>query len=236
MASDLAAQNRAHFNQVASTYDSDFEDALRSLANAVQARRDWIGVDWDGPVKVLDYACGTGVISRALEPYATKLIGLDVSEEMVAKYNAHARALGSNPEKMSALIGNLTDKENPPLEQFSDSKFFDFDLIVVGMALHHMEDPTYAISRLGERLKKGGVLLVIDKLLPLDIYDAEEFIGDAMKTSRHRGFAKGQVTTMFKEAGIDRRFDIVVLKEPIYIRRGALEMKWTLFFAKGERV
>ncbi|KAK9366887.1 S-adenosyl-L-methionine-dependent methyltransferase [Lipomyces kononenkoae] len=221
MASDLAARNRSHFNHVASTYDSDFEDTLRALANAVQARHDWIGVDWDGPVKVLDYACGTGVISRALKPYATKLVGVDVSDEMVAKYNAHARALGSDPEKMSAIL-------------FSDSKFFDFNLIVIGMALHHMDDPTYAIRCLGERLKKGGVLVVIDRLLPLDIYD--ENIGDAVKTITRRGFTKDHMRTIFKEAGVDGRFDIDVVPEPVFLRQGGMELKLTMFFARGDRV
>ncbi|KAK9319829.1 S-adenosyl-L-methionine-dependent methyltransferase [Lipomyces orientalis] len=239
MASDLAAHNRAHFNQVASTYDKDLEEGLMSLTKAIIARRDWIGVDWNGPVKVLDYACGTGIISRALAPYATELIGVDISEEMVAQYNAHAGALGSDAAKMSAILGNLTDRDSPPLEQFADARYFNFDVIIVGMALHHMDDPTYALTRLGQRLKKGGVLFVIDN--QSRHYPGEEDFhrlagADVVKTVRHTGFTEGDLRVIFEEAGVNGNFDHVLLEEPIVIRPRGMKVELKLFFARGERV
>ncbi|KAK9311382.1 S-adenosyl-L-methionine-dependent methyltransferase [Lipomyces starkeyi] len=248
MASDLAAQNRAHFNQIASTYDKVLEEGLKSLTNAVQARRDWIGVDWNGPVKVLDYACGTGVISRALAPYVTELIGVDLSEEMVAKYNAHADALGSGVAKMSALLGNLTDRDNAPADQFADPRYFNFDLIVVGMALHHMDDPTYALTRLAERLKERGVLFVIDNQSRHHPHDEDsghsgydedyhKLAGaDTMKTVRYEGFTKETVNQMFAAAGVGGNFDHALLEEPIVIRPRGMKIELKLFFARGERV
>ncbi|KAJ8098058.1 S-adenosyl-L-methionine-dependent methyltransferase [Lipomyces tetrasporus] len=248
MASDLATQNRAHFNQIASTYETDLEEGLMSLTKAIMARRDWIGVDWNGPVKVLDYACGTGVISRALAPYATELIGVDISEEMVAQYNAHAGALGSDGPKMSAVQGNLTERDNPPLEQFADARYFDFDLIIVGMALHHIDDPTYALTRLGERLKKRGVLFVIDNQSRHhphsegsdhlgDDEDFHQLFGaDVMKTVRHTGFTQGALRVIFEQAGVGGNFDHVLLEEPIVIRPRGIKVELKLFFARGERV
>ncbi|KAK9372091.1 S-adenosyl-L-methionine-dependent methyltransferase [Lipomyces chichibuensis] len=245
MASDLAAQNRAHFNQIAATYDTDLEEGLKSLTEAVQVRRDWIGIDWNGAVKVLDYACGTGVISRALAPFVTEIIGVDISEEMVAKYNAHADTLGSGVAKMSALLGNLTEKDNAPADQFADSRYFNFDLIVVGMALHHMDDPTYALTRLAERLKKHAVLFVIDnqsRHYPHNedsglSQDYHKLAGeDAMKTVRHAGFTKETVNQMFAAAGVGGNFDHTLLEEPIVIRPRGMKIELKLFFARGERV
>ncbi|KAK9491192.1 S-adenosyl-L-methionine-dependent methyltransferase [Lipomyces doorenjongii] len=268
MASDLAAQNRAHFNQIAATYDKDLDEGLKSLTEAVQARIDWIGVDWNRPVKVLDYACGTGVISRvimlcssivlsfsltelttqALAPHVTELIGVDISEEMVAKYNANADALGPGGAKMSALLGNLTDRDNPPADQFADPRYFNFDLIVVGMALHHMDDPTYALTRLGARLKNRGVLFVIDNQSRHHPHDEDsghsgydedyhKLAGaDAMKTVRHAGFTKETVNQMFAAAGVDGNFDHVLLEEPIVIRPRGMKIALKMFFARGERV
>ncbi|KAK9349891.1 S-adenosyl-L-methionine-dependent methyltransferase [Lipomyces doorenjongii] len=248
MASDLAAQNRAHFNQIAATYDKDLDEGLKSLTEAVQARIDWIGVDWNRPVKVLDYACGTGVISRALAPHVTELIGVDISEEMVAKYNANADALGPGGAKMSALLGNLTDRDNPPADQFADPRYFNFDLIVVGMALHHMDDPTYALTRLGARLKNRGVLFVIDNQSRHHPHDEDsghsgydedyhKLAGaDAMKTVRHAGFTKETVNQMFAAAGVDGNFDHALLEEPIVIRPRGMKIALKMFFARGERV
>ncbi|KAK9357151.1 S-adenosyl-L-methionine-dependent methyltransferase [Lipomyces starkeyi] len=240
MASDLAAQNRAHFNQIASTYDKDLEEGLKSLTEAVQARRDWIGVDWNGPVKVLDYAWHGSDI--------TELIGVDISEEMVAKYNAHADALGSGVAKMSALLGNLTDRDNAPADQFADPRYFNFDLIVVGMALHHMDDPTYALTRLAERLKKRGVLFVIDNQSRHHPHDEDsghsgydedyhKLAGaDTMKTVRHEGFTKETVNQMFAAAEVGGNFDHALLEEPIVIRPRGMKIELKLFFARGERV
>ncbi|KAF6806085.1 methyltransferase domain-containing protein [Colletotrichum sojae] len=42
------------------------------------------------PVRLLDYACGTGLISRALAQFTTHCVGIDISENMVAAYNARA--------------------------------------------------------------------------------------------------------------------------------------------------
>ncbi|KAK9364688.1 S-adenosyl-L-methionine-dependent methyltransferase [Lipomyces kononenkoae] len=248
MASDLATQNRDHFNQIASTYEKDLEEGLLSLAKAIKARRDWIGVDWNDHVKVLDYACGTGVISRALAPYATEIIGVDISEEMVAQYNAHAGALSSDAAKMSAIQGNLTDRDHPPAEQFADARYFDFDLIVVGMALHHIDDPTFAITRLGERLKRRGVMFVIDNHSrhhphnegPDRLGGDEDFhqcLGaDVVKTVRHTGFTQGALKAIFEQAGVGGDFDHVLLEEPIVIRPRGIMVELKLFFARGERV
>lgn len=68
----------------AATYDAKHESTIEEIARRIEARRDFIGVDWveddsssggddegdDGgdepsrPVRILDYACGTGSMSR----------------------------------------------------------------------------------------------------------------------------------------------------------------------------
>ena len=38
----------------------------------------------------------------------------------------------------------------------------DFDIAAVGMALHHFPDPALGVQKLADRVKKGGVLYILD--------------------------------------------------------------------------
>ncbi|KAK3364424.1 S-adenosyl-L-methionine-dependent methyltransferase [Lasiosphaeria hispida] len=77
-------QNKEFFNNEAASYDARHEKTLTQLVEEIRSRLDFIGVDWvddsddDGDeeggkneesitkkgVRLLDYACGTGLVSR----------------------------------------------------------------------------------------------------------------------------------------------------------------------------
>jgi ubiquinone/menaquinone biosynthesis C-methylase UbiE len=125
----------------------------------------WLGLPTTGEPqdKMLDYACGDGLPSRTLKPHFKTCIGVDVSAGMLAKYNATATRLALGPEEMIAVRGDLfaepVEPTDPPLPE---ELLQNFDLAAICMALHHMEDIQLAISKLAERLRPGGTLLVID--------------------------------------------------------------------------
>ncbi|KAG0651262.1 putative methyltransferase [Hyphodiscus hymeniophilus] len=170
---DWAEKNRDHFNNSASTYNSKFSKTILQIIEEIQVRRDWIGIDWIDEedesnslnnVRLLDYACGTGLVSRALAPYITSATGIDISSSMVHEYNTSASNQGIPESEMHAVVGNLIDSSSLPDSSFEGKEFFDFDVAAVGMGWHHFTDPAYAAKALGKRLKKGGVLLIIDFL------------------------------------------------------------------------
>lgn len=131
-----------------------------ALSNSVQ----WTGVrsrsEGSSPVKLLDYACGNGMVSSALLGQFDIIRGIDISETSVASYNEMAQQSGIPVEQMHAVQGSIP----PPLENtlLATEEFFDFDLIAISMALHHIEDQAGVVSGLYERLRSGGVLVVID--------------------------------------------------------------------------
>ena len=92
-----------------------------------------------------------------------KCIGMDIADSMVAKYRATATELGLPESRMMAVQGNLlspvVEPTKPPL---SEDELSGFDLVALSMALHHMEDIELTIKRLAERLRPGGVILIID--------------------------------------------------------------------------
>ena len=71
---------------------------------------------------------------------------------------------GLSADEMRAYQGNLCDPEDPAPAALASPSFFDFDIAAVGLGFHHFDDPTLAARRLVERLKPGGVLLVLDFL------------------------------------------------------------------------
>lgn len=111
-------------------------------------------------VKLLDYACGPGMVSSTLLDHFDIIRGIDISETSVASYNEMAQQSGFSVEQMHAVQGCIpASSENTLL---ATEEFFNFDLIVISMALHHIEDQAGVLSGLYERLRSGGVLVVID--------------------------------------------------------------------------
>jgi SAM-dependent methyltransferase len=83
---------------------------------------------------------------------------------MVNEYNASVSNQGIPKEEMQAYEGNLIDATNPDPEELRGELFHEFDIAVVGLGFHHFDDPALAAKRLVGRLKKGGVLMIVDFL------------------------------------------------------------------------
>lgn len=139
-------------------------DMTKKIGDALSNSVQWMGVrgrsEGGSPVKLLDYACGPGMVSSTLLGQFDIIRGIDISETSVASYNEMAQQSGIPVEQMHAVQGSIP----PPLENtlLATEEFFNFDLIVISMALHHIEDQAGILSGLYERLRSGGVLVVID--------------------------------------------------------------------------
>jgi SAM-dependent methyltransferase len=81
---------------------------------------------------------------------------------MAAEYNSRVAAAGISPDKMRAVAGDLLAADPTTQPQIAGPEFQDFDIAVVSMALHHMENPGLAVKRMVERLRPGGVVVVLD--------------------------------------------------------------------------
>ena len=232
-------------SDAAKSYTSQpwLEKLVAQHKQELQDRREWIGIDWVSDssastpaheVRVLDYACGPGTVSEALLPYATSFIGIDVSDGMVAAYNARASAFDLPSTKtMRAIQGDLASSSPSP--STTEPDFYNFDLAVVGMSLHHFADPALAAKRLVERLKPGtGVLLVTD-LLPDFLPSSNAPVNDpaiamAKKTVAHNGFSEEEIESIFKAAGC---VDVKVAVKEESMMMGKKEIKMVL--ARGRR-
>jgi len=71
---------------------------------------------------------------------------------------------GLAENEMHAYQGNLLAPDDLSPSALASPNFFNFDIAAVGLGLHHFDDPALAARRLVERLRPGGVLLVLDFL------------------------------------------------------------------------
>lgn len=84
---------------------------------------------------------------------------------------------------MYAYQGNLLDPNDPDPREFSGFDFHLFDIAVVGLGFHHFDDPALAAQRLVERLRPGGVLLILDFLPHGKVADVRLFSSTSLGLS-----------------------------------------------------
>ncbi|KAI9708407.1 MAG: hypothetical protein M1828_002996 [Chrysothrix sp. TS-e1954] len=201
--SAIAGHNRAYFDDLAARYDVEpWQQEMSSrVSNEIQNKLDFIGVDWaregeQRSVRLLDYACGTGMISRALGPFVTQTRGIDISSKMVERYNEMARRSNLSADTAHAVNGDLFRRGEPD-EVIMNRDFCNFDIAAIGFGFHHFEDTGLAVRRLAERLKPGGVVLI------LDFADSNRLPSAADRSITKHGFTEVEMKKIFEDEGLE---------------------------------
>ncbi|KAH0499816.1 hypothetical protein TgHK011_006982 [Trichoderma gracile] len=163
---DMAATNREFWNTNGTKIFKNqwVLNMAKKIADALSDNVEWMGIrsraEGSPPVKLLDYACGFGMVSSTLLGHFDIVRGIDISDTSVSAYNEIARKSGIPADQMVAVQGSIPSTETDKVLAKED--FFDFDLIAISMALHHIDDRVGLLSGLYERLRSGGVLVVVD--------------------------------------------------------------------------
>ena len=104
-----------------------------------------------GKERVLDIATGPGYIAEAFARAAQEVIGVDVTEAMLAIATERTQQHG-----VSNISFRIGDAANLPFENE------EFDLVVCRLALHHMQNPGRAVREMARVCRPGGRVLVED--------------------------------------------------------------------------
>ena len=170
-----------NFDERAKDWDSDPKKVARARAVADAIRKT---VPLSKGMKALEYGCGTGLLSFALQQELGEITLADTSQGML--------------DVLAEKIANagVTNMRSVRLDLAADPVPVErFDLTYSLMTLHHIHDVKNILSRFCELLVPGGILLVAD----LDQEDGS-FHTDGT-TDVHLGFDREHLQKLVEEAG-----------------------------------
>ncbi|KAK1995516.1 methyltransferase domain-containing protein [Colletotrichum falcatum] len=156
----LAELNRVFWDANADTFfEQDWlKTFAEQLARFLRTQAPNLGLrprDPANPVRLLDYACAYGGASWALAPFVDEILGIDVAPAIVGRFNDCAARLGYSPSQAHAVAGNLATDGSLAAEG-------GFDVVIISMALHHLDDPKGMLGLLAQRVRPGGVLIAVE--------------------------------------------------------------------------
>ena len=132
---------------------------------------------------VADLGCGTGATVADLAPHVERVIGVDVSGEMLKAARRRTREMG-NVELHRAPLESL------PLP---DS---ECDAATMFLALSYVAEPSRALGEMSRILRPGGRAVVVD----LMSHDRDDFRIEMGQ--RHLGFEPAELESLAEAAGL----------------------------------
>lgn len=145
------------FGATAEQYRSSASHArgrsLSRLLELVDPEPDWL---------VLDAATGAGHTAAALAPRVATVVAGDLTPEMLQQ----AVLVGRERD----LLNILFVRESALALPYGDDVF---DLVTCRVAAHHFPEPASFVAECARVLKPGGMLAVIDNIVPEDRRDAK---------------------------------------------------------------
>ena len=132
-----------------------------------------------------DLGCGTGQVASALAPFVARVIAVDRSGEMLQAARRRLRDLPTAEVRRGEL-------EALPI---ADG---ELDAATLLLVLHHLPDPSAALSEAHRSLKAGGRLVIAD-MLPHDREEYRQQMGHVWL-----GFSEDQTQRLLTAAGFDR--------------------------------
>ena len=147
---------------------------------------------WPGAV-VLDVATGTGHTAFALAPHVRRVVGTDVTPEMLEQGRTLKAERG-----LTNVDFRLADAHTLPFEDQA------FDRVTCRRAAHHFTDVARALREMKRVLKPGGRLVIDDRSVPDDDFvDATMNRLDWLHDRSHvREYRTGEWRQMLEEAGV----------------------------------
>lgn len=170
----------AHFDSKARQWDDNPVFVERGLMIAQAVRE---SAPLNRGMRVLDYGCGTGLLSFPLKDAVGAMLLADTSPGMLEvaaeKIAAHGAA-----HMQTAKLDLLIDP--PPAEPF--------DLVVTAMTLHHIPDTDRILRVFHDLLKPGGYLCIAD-------LDREDGSFHGIEVDVHHGFDRDALAGRAAQAG-----------------------------------
>lgn len=200
------------FDKTAATWDEEPRRLQLAADVAAAVMRE---VPLSPEMDVLDFGCGTGLLTLHLQPHVHSITGADSSKGMLKVLE----------EKISA--GNLGNAGTQFLDPTSDTGIEGrFHLIVSSMTMHHVEELAPLFREFHNILLPGGKFCIAD-------LDAEggRFHGDNAGVM-HFGFNREQMIALLTDAGF-RQIHVSTAAKVSKLSAGMQPEEFSVFLAIG---
>lgn len=182
--------NRSYFDQSAATWDNEPRRIalMKDVGEAIlrEARP-------DSDVDVLDYGCGTGLVSLFLLQHVRSVTGADNSSGMLDVLRK--KIADGGIENMRVVRLNLEDDPLPGER---------YHLIVSSMTMHHVGDVDKVLRAFHGLLRPGGKLCLAD----LDTEPGVFHPPEAAASVHHHGFDRKRLASQLLAAGFAAARDV----------------------------
>ena len=141
--------------------------------------------------RILDAGCGPGLVSQAFLQAGHRVLGIDLSDEMIRRARIRCADFGDRARFERQSLHDPTPEAT-------------FDASVSRYVLHHVVDPRSFVARQVELIRPGGVLVVSDHLT-----DPEPAFGEVHNqlerlrdTTHTRNLSAGSIVDLFGSCGL----------------------------------
>ncbi len=159
--------------------------------------------DFPSGAWVLDAGCGPGLVGEALLRTGLRVLGVDLSAEMIERARQRCASFGDRAcfEQKSVFDASLIGP---------------FDGVVSRFVLHHAPDPTAFVRRQVELLRPGGVLVSADHTTDPDAARAawHQDIERGRDHTHTRNLTPGELVDLLAGAGL---IDLRLIEAPIVL-------------------
>jgi 2-polyprenyl-3-methyl-5-hydroxy-6-metoxy-1,4-benzoquinol methylase len=166
-------------------------------------------------MKVLDFGCGTGLLSFFLQPYVEEITGIDTSKGMIEVFDKKIKE--NQIENMKCFN----------LDIYTDKLPEKYDLIVSSMVFHHIKDISQILKILYDYLNEGGYIAIAD------LVKEDGSFHDDNEGVEHFGFEIQEMENKLKETGFKEiKFEIA---HTVKKQREVAERGYPIFLVVGRK-
>ena len=198
-----------NFNNEANTWDTDRRIKRAKLISDFINKKATLHSE----MNVLEFGCGTGLISFNLYPLVKSVIGYDTSEKMLEVFNQKINDLNLSTVNIANNLMTYTNQ---------------IDCVISSMVFHHILDIKTQLIELSKILKIGGQLFIVD----LDLDDGS-FHQDELDFVGHNGFDRNEFCDVLKSVDFEIIEVGTVLSDIKHV--SDVDVPYSLFYVKARK-